>query len=121
MPTITLNNGDSFDVKSDKRLVLAIREHGVDILHRCGGFAKCTTCRVKFSEGAPDTMTEAEYTRLSEADLLGQIRLSCQILCDHDMTVQPLMTQTSEKRSTPGNRPQDHITPPPKWREAVNE
>ncbi|MEQ8674924.1 MAG: 2Fe-2S iron-sulfur cluster-binding protein [Aggregatilineales bacterium] len=121
MATITLKNGDSFDAKDDKRLVLAIRDHGVDILHRCGGFAKCTTCRVKFVEGEPDKMTEAEHTRLTESELMGEIRLSCQILCDHPMTVEPLMTQTSENRSTPGNRPQDHITPPPVWRDAVNE
>ena len=120
MPTITLKNGDSFEVKDGTRLILAIRDHGVDILHRCGGFAKCTTCRVKVHEGAPDKMTEAEYTRLSESELLGEIRLSCQIPCNHDMTVQPLMTQASENRSTPGNRPQEHITPPPVWRDAVN-
>ena len=35
----------AFDAEQGRKLVLAIEDAGVDILHRCGGNAKCTTCR----------------------------------------------------------------------------
>ena len=47
------------------RLVRAIEGNGVDILHRGGGNARCTTCRVQFFAGEPDRMTVAEYDRLT--------------------------------------------------------
>ncbi len=40
--------GRRAEVEDGKRLVLAIKEDlGIDILHKCGGNAMCTTCRVK--------------------------------------------------------------------------
>ena len=39
------------EVPAGKKLVLAIEDAGVDILHRCGGNARCTTCRVELLEG----------------------------------------------------------------------
>jgi ferredoxin len=116
MPTITVKGGQSFEAAPAKRLVLALEDAGVDILHRCGGYARCTTCRVTFIEGEPDRMTAAEKDRLSQQEgLLGTVRLSCQILCDHDMTVEPVMTLTNQDMDDPGPRPQDHITPDPEW------
>ncbi len=61
MPRIEVEGAGTFDVEEGKRLVLAIKEDaGVDILHRCGAYAKCTTCRVEFLEGEPNRMTQAE-------------------------------------------------------------
>lgn len=116
MAKITVNK-QSFDVPDDKRLVLAIEDSGINILHRCGGYARCTTCRVKFVEGEPDKMTQAEKTRLQQdpANLFGKIRLSCQILCDHDMTVEPVMTLETSDVDHPGKRPEDKVTPAPEW------
>ena len=86
MPRLTVE-GRTVDVTEGQRLVLAIESQGIPIGHRCGGFARCTTCRVEFQAGEPDTMTKAEYAILSTRELLGQVRLSCQIVCDHDMSV----------------------------------
>ena len=86
MPTITID-GTPHDVATGTRLVLAIEAAGVRIGHRCGGNARCTTCRVKFLAGEPQTMTRAEYERLKSSGLLGEVRLSCQIVCDHEMSV----------------------------------
>ena len=120
MPTITIKDGESFEASADQRLVLAIKDSGLDILHRCGGYAKCTTCRVQFHEGEPDKMTEAEKAKIGDHDDFQEgsgMRLSCQILCDHDMTVEPLMTMTSSGLDDPGSRPEDNITPDPVWTE----
>ncbi|MEO0564339.1 MAG: 2Fe-2S iron-sulfur cluster-binding protein [Chloroflexota bacterium] len=114
MPNITVN-GKTFEAPADKRLILALRDEDVDILHRCGGYAGCTTCRVEFSEGEPDKMTKAELDKLTEQDNVGKFRLSCQILCESDMSVTPLMTLESTQLDDPGSRPQDNITPDPEW------
>jgi ferredoxin len=115
MPTITVKDGPSFEAPADKRLILALVDAGVDILHRCGGNARCTTCRVAFHAGEPTTMTQAEHDKLSERDLLGQARLSCQILCAAPMTVEPLNTLANTGLDDRGSRPADSITPDPVW------
>lgn len=114
MPKLTIN-GKSFDVEDGKRLVLAIEESGVNIGHRCGGHARCTTCQVEFESGEPDTITEAEYAKLEERDLLGKARLACQITCDHDMSVRPVMTLESEGWSDTGPEPEETVTPEAIW------
>lgn len=114
MPKITVKDGATFEVEAGKRLILALRDNDVDILHRCGGYAKCTTCRVAFHAGEPAQMTQAELDRLSQQEgLPGEVRLSCQIPCNADMTVEPLMTLASTGLDDRGSRPQDDITPEP--------
>jgi len=115
MPKITIKDGKSFDVDAGTRLVLAIKDSGIDILHRCGGYAKCTTCRVALHDGEPSTMTRAELEKLEEQGNLGNFRLSCQIACDAAMTVEPLMRVSTTEMDDAGNRPEDQITPDPEW------
>jgi len=116
MPKLTVEGVGSFDVPANKRLVLALEdEAGVDQMHACGGFAKCTTCRVEFVEGEPDKMTEAEKAVLEDRDLEG-VRLSCQLLCDRDMTVRAISRLADfPSRPDAGPRPEDDITPEPVW------
>lgn len=87
MPKLTVTDVGTFDVPDGKRLVLALREEaGTDQLHACGGKARCTTCRVEFVSGEPETMTQAEKDVLAAKGVSG-VRLSCQILCNQDMEV----------------------------------
>ena len=116
MPKVEVEDAGTFDVEEGKRLVLAIEEDaGVDILHRCGSYARCTTCRIVYLEGEPEKMTKAELDVLESRDLLGKVRLSCQALCDHDMKVRVLMTVTSTGLDGPGPHPESNITPDPEW------
>jgi ferredoxin len=116
VPRIEVENAGTFEVEEGKRLVLAIEEDaGVDILHRCGSYAKCTTCRIEFVEGEPEKMTKAELEVLESRNLLGEVRLSCQALCDHDMKVRVLMTVESTGLDGPGPQPEPNITPDPEW------
>ena len=104
-----------FEVAEGKRLVNAIeRDAKVDIMHACGGFARCTTCRVEFIDGEPQRFTAAEKQRLSDRGLTG-VRLSCQIVCDHDMSVRAVSRLEGTGRPDPGGTPQETITPPPEW------
>ena len=115
MPKLTVEGFASVDVENGKRLVNAIEQDaGVDVLHACGGNARCTTCRVEFIAGEPTRMTVAEKTKLEEKGLSG-IRLSCQIACDHDMEVRAISRLAGSGRPDPGRTPEPTIQPPPEW------
>jgi ferredoxin len=113
MPRLTVDGVGTFDVAHDKRLVLALTdEAGIDQLHACGGNARCTTCRVEFVAGEPEMMTRAEKNVLAARGLTG-VRLSCQILCDHEMTVRAISRFADSGRKDAGKRPEDTIQPVP--------
>ena len=90
-----------------KKLVLGLEDAGFDILHRCGGNARCTTCRVEVLEGEPGEMGELERNRLAvEAELAPNVRLSCQIRVNSDLKVR-VINQASVRGMDPGTRPAD--------------
>ena len=118
MPQVTVEyKGEHrVEVAAGTRLVHAVKQAGVDIGHRCGGHAKCTTCRVELLDGEPERRTEAEVERL-EAKGLSGVRLACQIPVEGDMTVRPLMVlQDQEAWDDAGPEPAAEIEPPPVWR-----
>jgi ferredoxin len=115
MPRLTVEGFTPVDVEAGKRLVLAIEQDaGVDILHACGGNARCTTCRVEFVSGEPTKSTRAEKEKLAERGLTG-VRLSCQIQCEHDMTVRAISRLAGSGRPDPGKTPEPTIQPPAEW------
>jgi ferredoxin len=118
MPKLTVVGVGEFQVPQDKRLVLALEQDaGIDQLHACGGKARCTTCRVEFVAGEPSRMTVAERDVLAARGLSG-LRLSCQILCDHDMTVRAISRLAGSGRQDAGHEPAAEIEPPPEWIDA---
>ena len=115
MPKLTVEGSPTVEVESGKRLVLAIEQDAhVDVLHACGGNARCTTCRVEFIDGEPTKWTAAERQVLAARSVSG-VRLSCQIQCDHDMTVRAVSRLEGSGRPDPGPTPMPDITPPPVW------
>lgn len=95
------------EAPAGKKLVLALEDAGIDILHRCGGNARCTTCRVEILEGEPGEMLELEQNRLAmEAELAPNVRLSCQIRINSDLKVR-VINQASVRGMDPGPRPFD--------------
>ena len=118
MPQLTVESVGTFEIPNGKRLVNALSDEAkTDQLHACGGNARCTTCRVEFVSGEPETMTEAERQVLAARGLTAHpnLRLSCQILCDHDMTVKVISRFEGSGRKDAGGRPADDIQPPPVW------
>ena len=110
MPKIeaeTATGPQAFDAPQGKKLVLAIEDSGIDILHRCGGNARCTTCRVEILSGDPGEMGELERNRLAvEADLADNVRLSCQIRVNDDLRIR-VVNQVSVRGMDAGPRPLD--------------
>ncbi len=108
MPRITAETATEtkeFVAEDGRKLVLAIEDAGVDILHRCGGNAKCTTCRVEVLDGDPGEMLEPERNRLAnETGLAENVRLSCQVRVTTDLRVR-VLGQASVRNLAPGTRP----------------
>lgn len=118
MPTLKVQSTGTFQVPPDMRLVNALTDIAkIDQLHACGGNARCTTCRVHFLGGEPSQMTRAEKDVLTARGLAGTagLRLSCQILCDHDMEVEAISRLEGSGRKDTGPQPEPQITPPPVW------
>ncbi len=115
MPKLTIATHDTTDAGEGQRLVNAITEAGVDIGHRCGGQAKCTTCRVRFTEGEPEGMTRAEYEKLDSTNALGDYRLACQIVCERVMTVEVLMRVSEMGWDDAGPQPAPEVEPEAEW------
>ncbi|QQK74637.1 (2Fe-2S)-binding protein [Salicibibacter cibarius] len=107
MPTVHVDGKHSFEVEEGKKLVLALEDNGIDILHRCGGNAKCTTCRCEVLEGELGPKGEAEAAILNDKGITDpKIRLSCQNRVYSDLTVKPVKTATTTDLD-PGKRPED--------------
>ena len=110
MPRIeaeTATGPQAFEVEQGRKLVLALTDAGIDILHRCGGNAKCTTCRVEVMAGDPGEIGDAERNRLAmEAGLAENVRLSCQMHVVDDIKVR-VVNQASVKGIDAGPRPKD--------------
>ena len=110
MPNIeatTATGTQTIDAPQGKKLVLVLEDAGIDILHRCGGNARCTTCRVEILEGEPGEMGELERNRLAmEAELAENVRLSCQIHVNGDLKVS-VINQVSVRGMDAGPRPLD--------------
>jgi ferredoxin len=95
----------SFDAAEGRKLVLALEDAGIDILHRCGGNAKCTTCRVEVLAGDPGEIGELERNRLAlETGLAENVRLSCQVRVHDELKVR-VVNQESVKGIPAGTRP----------------
>ncbi len=117
MPRLNVLGIGEFEVPAGKRLVKALTEDAAtDQLHACGGAARCTTCRVKFVEGKPIRMTHAEHDTLASRQITdADVRLSCQIVCDHDMTVELISRFEGSGRKDAGSPVADEIQPVPAW------
>ena len=119
MHRISLEGIDADVTASDgRRLVLAIEDAGIDILHRCGGNARCATCRVEILDGTPGPITDAEELRLQRVTGRSpNSRLACQTQVRGDLTVRILRRlSTSPELEDAGPRPIewpiDHPLPP---------
>ncbi len=107
MPTVTVEGGQSFPVEPGVKLVLALEDAGIDILHRCGGNARCTTCKVQVVSGEVAPMGDLERERLAREATLGpDIRLSCQVRVESDLTV-CVLGRVNESGMAAGPRPLD--------------
>lgn len=108
MPTITADTATgtvSIEAQAGRKLVLELEDNGVDILHRCGGNARCTTCGVEVISGNAGEKNDAENAVLTAKGIDNpSFRLSCQIRCEEDLNVK-ILKQASTAGIEAGTRP----------------
>ena len=104
--TIVVEGLGAYEAPLGKKLVLALEDAGVDILHRCGGKCLCTTCRVEVLDGEVPPMSDAEREGLEEPELIRNYRLSCQLRVQGDLKLR-VAKRASVEDLTPGPRPED--------------
>jgi len=113
-----------FDVEKGTKLLKALIEQGVDIVHSCGGKAKCTTCRITARKGIPRKVTQAQK-KLFDHMIKGgqpqfdapQVFLSCQIIVENDMKFSVSEEYNKIIHESRGKDVADEITPEPEWLE----
>jgi ferredoxin len=116
--TVDVEGIGSVEVAEGRRLVLGLEDGGIDILHRCGGNARCATCRVEVLEGEPTEITDAEEGRLSRlTNRQDTTRLSCQIRVRDNLTVRVCnrlseQPQLGDAGPRPIEWPADRALPP---------
>lgn len=110
MPKITAETATgtvSFEAAEGRKLVLELEDNGVDMLHRCGGNARCTTCGIEIVDGDAGEKNEAEVAVLSAKGIDSpNFRLSCQIRCQNDLSVK-VLRQVSTAGIEAGTRPEE--------------
>lgn len=99
----------AFEANSGTKLVLCLEDNGVDILHRCGGNARCTTCRVEILDGDAGPIGDAEAAVMAnKPDMTERMRLSCQVTVTDNLQVK-VIRQSSVEGLDAGPRPQDQF------------
>ncbi|MFW9921625.1 MAG: 2Fe-2S iron-sulfur cluster-binding protein [Candidatus Thorarchaeota archaeon] len=111
-----------FTVEKGTKLLKALIDHEVDIVHTCGGKAKCTTCRVTIHKGVPTKKTKVQHDFFEKLIASGQTQfdhpavfLSCQVLVEDDMKVSASETFNRVIHDSIGKDTEEKITPDPEW------
>jgi len=75
----------------------AIRAAGIPHASVCGGRGRCTTCRVRVSDGGPalPKPNETETTALRRIEAPDNVRLACQTRPRRDTSIVPLLPPTA--------------------------
>lgn len=92
------SSGRVINAPIGRSILEALRDEGVPHASVCGGRARCTTCRVRVSEGlaalAPPSRMEAEA--LARIDAPPNVRLACQARPRKAVAIAPLLPPGSD-------------------------
>ena len=84
----------------------ASRIGGIPHYSVCGGKGRCSTCRIRVTEGLdePPPAGPVERITLSRIHAAPDVRLACQLRPTHDLTVLPLLAADRERALPAGSR-----------------
>ena len=92
-PRLTHANGRTMTMLPGATVLETLRANGIPHASVCGGRARCTTCRMRVTEGhdalpAPAGLEAAALARIGAT---GNVRLACQVRPTADISVMPLL------------------------------
>jgi 2Fe-2S ferredoxin len=79
----------TFEIKSGQTVLEVAQQNGIYIKSVCGGLPSCAECRVRMLEGDYNVLppASAELALIGTAHFVDRRRLSCQMKCFGDVTV----------------------------------
>jgi adenylate cyclase len=92
-PRLTHANGRSMTMLPGATVLETLRANGIPHASVCGGRARCTTCRIRVTDGL-DALPEPaglEAAALARIGASGSVRLACQVRPAADIAVMPLL------------------------------
>ncbi len=96
--------GRQVEIQPGNSILDASRAHGIPHAAVCGGRGRCSTCRVRISEGL-ETLPPAspeEQKVLSRIKAAPNVRLACQTRPRKNVSVTPLLPSTAGPRNSAG-------------------
>lgn len=99
-----------FEIPPNKSVLDLANEHGIYIKSVCRGLPSCAECRVRVVEGEHNVVPPSakELNLIGTAYFVDQRRLSCQLKCFGDITVD--MTEQNEKQGSTVKRARGNVT-----------
>ena len=80
-------NDQTIEARTGRKLLSALHDNGVLIPSACAGAGTCGLCRVKISDGGPDSIP-VEAAHFTRAELRAGMHLACQVMMRGDMAVE---------------------------------
>jgi ferredoxin, 2Fe-2S len=98
------------EIPSNQSVLDLANEHGIYIKSVCRGLPSCAECRVRVVQGEHNVVPPSakELNLIGTAYFVDQRRLSCQLKCFGDITVD--MTEQNEKQNQTVKRARGSIT-----------
>jgi len=98
------------EITPNRSVLDLANEHGIYIKSVCRGVPSCAECRVKLVEGEHNVIppNAKELNLIGTAYFVDQRRLSCQLKCFGDITLD--MTEQLEKQNQTVKRPRGSVT-----------
>ena len=88
-----------FEIDSDQSILDLAKDNGIQIKSVCGGMPSCAECRIQIKDGEYNVFPAAgeELALIGTAYFVDRSRLSCQLKCFGDVTID--LTEQIEKQS----------------------
>lgn len=98
-----------FEIRPGQSVLHLAHEHDIHIQSVCKGLPSCAECRVKVVEGDHNVVppNDKELSLIGTAQFVDQSRLSCQLRCFGDITVD--LTEQVEKAERVVKRPRGKV------------
>ena len=112
LPNVDLEPGVRESFLNEARILARIRHPNVLTIYAVQSQEERIALVMEFIAGEPERMTVAERDTLAARELTG-VRLSCQILCDQDMSVRAISRLEGSGRPDAGGKPTPEIQPQP--------
>ncbi|WP_346936818.1 ASKHA domain-containing protein [Clostridium sp.] len=112
MPKIFIKPlGKHFEYVPKKNLLQLLLENDIFVDNPCNGNGSCGKCKVRVLEGNLPPLSQGERKLLKEDEINADIRLSCLVVPEEDITIEILQKERKHKILTTGYVPEFEFKP----------